>query len=193
MMIARMFLLPLLFLLTSCMTTPRLQEKIHIAPAITITLPSYTVIPPAEASQMVIAHYGDKVFAFRSQVSINAQRCLMVGLDSLGDTIMTIRWDKKGVTYEKSPLLPGTLHPENILADFVLVNAPENVLRHALSGKNITLITTNHSRSIRQDNKEIIHIDNHEEKSGHPWTGQVHYHHLAWQYTLDIKSVEQKK
>lgn len=141
---------------------PRLSESVLLAPGVRLDLP-----PPAafgrqaEMTQRVVARHGKDVFVFEGRLSIGPDRLLLVGIDLFGRRAMTIDWNGAQMNVERAPWLPETLPPENVLADIVLLFWPEEAIRHALHGAELTV--GNASRSIRRGSEEIIAItyDNH--------------------------------
>lgn len=176
--------------LSACATAPK-PSKSHvlIAPDIYLDLPAVNSYGASvEAAQMIKANYKHRIMALQSQVSITPQRVILVGLDPMGQTLMRITWTASGITTEKAGLLPPLFQAEHVLADFVLLNWPEEIVRQSLRGKNIEFIATPNARILKQNDQEILRADFNRSSDNHPLSGNIRYKHLIWKYQLDIQS-----
>ena len=162
-----------------------------IAPNLMMTMPSLNDVGRSlEVTQLVTVHYQKDQFVFEGHISITPDRFLMVGLDAFGRKAITISWTKAGVLYESAPFVPSQLHPENILADIVLLYWPESSLRQALEGSPARLIMGKDRRLIMHGDKKILEVHYQPDIAGNLWNGQLHYRHFAWGYGMNIQSVE---
>lgn len=162
--------------------------SVRMAPDLVVSLPQPSALGRSlEVSQLVTAHYGARTFVFEGHISANPERFLLVGLDPLGQRVLTVTWTEHKLTAKLAPGLPEQIHPENMLADIVVLYWPEASVRQALVGSNGTLVVGPHFRSIAVAGKEVIRVDY---KGRDPWDGAVVYRNLAWGYELDVQSVE---
>ena len=167
--------------LVACVASPPLAERVTVAPGITLDLPRPGDLGRSvEAVQMVTARHGDDRFVFEGRLSVGPERLLLVGSDSLGRRALTVSWSRGRMEVERAAWLPDSLHPENILADIVLLYWPEAVVRRHLSGAGLTRTAT--GRAI----DDVIAVS----WLGDPWNGTATLRNSAWDYTLEVRSVE---
>lgn len=194
-MLQRIIMLMLLTVpLVACVeqTPAKETNEVHLSPALTFSIPLYEYNGvPMEVSQLVTASYDEKKFVFEAHLSITPERLRMVGLDPFGRKALTIEWSKQGVTYDAAPWVPLQLHPENILADIVLLYWPEKSVREAIIAAHGTFVAKAHSRSIAVNGKEVIHAE-YRAPPDDLWSGSAKYQNRAWGYALDIESVRDK-
>lgn len=192
-LIIRRLGLVILLLLGACATHSErpATESVQIAPNLTLAMPRPGDLGRSfEVVQLVTARYGDQTYVFEGHLSATPERFLMIGLDTTGRRALTITWTDAGITYEAAPWVPAQLHPENILADMVLLYFPDAVIGRALAASGGTVATTPTRRSIVADGKEIVIADYQPTVPGEPWSGRQHYRNLAWSYDLDIQTAE---
>jgi hypothetical protein len=167
---------------------PAPAGTVRVAPDLFLTLPKPSSLGRSlEASQLVTAHYGDQTYVFEGHLSATPDRLLLLGLDSMGRKAMTISWSNDGLHAETAPWLPEQLHPENMLADIVMIYWPADQVNAALKASGGHVTTSAHGRSIANAKGEVIQADY---SGDDPWNGSLHYSNLAWGYALDVQSVE---
>jgi hypothetical protein len=153
---------------------------VTVAPGITLALPAPGELGHGvDAVQLVTARRGGESFVFECRLSVDGQRLLLAGSDSMGRRAMTVRWSQDGITVERADWLPTSVRPENILADMVLLYWPEEVVRRGLSGAALT--QTSQGRAIG----EAIAIS----WQGDPWNGLSRLVNTAWGYEIEVRSV----
>ena len=190
------YIVPLLliFMQVGCVSMPIASKpnQVFIAPKINIQLPAISDLKQNfESEQMITAVYGSQTMAFQNQISFAPDKLLMVFYDPFGRPSLTIRWDEKGIEYTKSSAVPQTLLPENILADFVVMNWPSASIQNALKPSGAQLVETKNHRQILQDGKVLIDVQYMPETKLNPLKSHIVYHHVAWGYTLNIEAVRQ--
>ena len=170
----------LLLALAACSSAaPPVADRVIVAPGITLALPAPAELGRAEdAVQLVTARRGGDSFVFECRLSVDGERLLLVGSDSMGRRAMAVRWSKDGMTVERADWLPDTLRPENILADIMLLYWPEAAVRRGLSGA--VLSQTSQGRSIG----ESIAIS----WQGDPWNGSSRLVNTPWGYEIEVRS-----
>lgn len=197
--IRSLFSAGLLILLSGCATPPtaenprqtNISSAIRIAPEVVLQLPDPAELGrPVEASQLVTADYGGQSYAFTARISATPEHFLMVGLDLIGRKLLTIDWQKDGITYEKAKWLPAQLQPENILADIVLLYWPDQAVRHALSGSAVQLLVNENGRAILAGEQKVWQADYQAKTENNRWSGKLHYRNLALDYEFSVQSVE---
>ena len=190
------YIVPLLliFMQVGCVSMPIASKpkQVFIAPKITIQLPAISDLKQNfESEQMITAAYGSQTMAFQNQISLAPDKLLMVFYDPFGRPSLTIRWDEKGIEYTKSSAVPQKLLPENILADFVVMNWPSASIQNALKPSGAQLVETKNHRQILQDGKVLIDVQYMPETKLNPLKSHIVYHHVAWGYKLNIEAVRQ--
>ncbi|SEH50012.1 DUF3261 domain-containing protein [Magnetospirillum fulvum] len=168
--------------LAACAAPPPPPEpgRVTIAPGITLALPSPAALGRSvDAVQIVTARHRGDSFVFEGRLSVEPERLLLVGTDSLGRRAMTVTWSQGQISVERAAWLPDSLRPENILADIVLLYWPEAAVRSGLSGADLTEQTGN-----RAIGSAIL-----VSWQGDPWNGTAHLRNLVWEYELDVRSV----
>lgn len=161
---------------------------VRLSQSLYLTLPKPSSLGRrVEAAQLITAHYGSQTYVFEGHLSATPQRVLLLGLDTLGRKAMTITWSDTGIHSETAPWMPKQLHPENMLADIVMIYWPADQVNAALARSGGHVTAAARSRSISDGRGETIHIDY---SGDDPWNGSLHYRNLSWGYTLDVQSVE---
>ncbi len=162
--------------------------NVSIAPNIQMSLPRPGDMRRSlEATQLVRIQHKEMNVMFEGHISITPQRVLIVALDGMGRKALTIDWTTEGISYEAAPFVPRELHPENILADIVLLYWPVDSLH--FSDPAAKLVTAKNRRTLMQGNTKILDAIYTPAKKD-VWTGNLHYDHLIWDYSMDIQSLE---
>ncbi len=156
-----------------------------LAPGVTMTLPD---MPPfgdtTNAFQLVQARYRDHRQSFQSIIQSAPGHFVVVMTVPSGPRIMSVDWHAGAVTSKKEPIAPGNLVAERLLADLMLVYAPEEELRDAISGGKLVTVG-DRARRIFKDGREIIEVTR---PAGDPWSGEATLTNFAFDYALDIQS-----
>jgi hypothetical protein len=124
-----------LLTLGACATTP------PRAPASA----SWPLVSPASlgsdrvVSQVVRGAFGSRELTINCVVTVKDGSMTLVGMNSLGPRLFTIRYDGKAVHSEIAPPLQGALVPERLLADMQLVFWPFASLEKPLQEAGWTL------------------------------------------------------
>lgn len=172
---------PLLLCLASvaCAPVQQAPEPITVAPGVTLTLPSPADLGRrVEAVQLVSARRDGDVQLFEVRLSADRDRVLLVGTDTVGRRVMSIEWRDQGVVAERAAGVPGSLRPENVLADIVMLYWPEQAVRRAVLGAALT--QDGGGRTIG----EVIRVS----WDGDPWSGRARLANASFGYELDIRS-----
>ena len=118
----------------------------------------------------------------------------IIGADQLGATLFQVLgfgcgcylvflgW--RAVTTRKESIAPSNLSAERLLADLMLVYAPEDELRAAISGGKLVTVG-DRVRRIFRDGRELIEVTR---PAGDPWSGEATLTNFAFDYALDIQS-----
>jgi hypothetical protein len=156
-----------------------------LAPGVTMTLPD---APPfgdgANAFQLVQARYHDHRQNFQSIIQSTPGRFAIVMTVPSGPRILSIEWHEGVVSSKKEPIAPGNLVPERLLADLMLVYAPEEVLRDMISGGKLVTVG-DRVRRVFKDGRELIEVTR---PAGDPWSGEATLTNFSFDYALDIQS-----
>lgn len=120
MTVARISGLLVLLALGACATAPRTNSAATPRPLVApAALGSDRVV-----SQVVRAAYGARELTFNCVVTVKDGSMTLVGLNSLGIRLFTIRYDGTRVEAETAPEMRGAITPERLLADLQLVFWP---------------------------------------------------------------------
>lgn len=179
-------------LLAACDRRPPAPRggAVPIAPGLTLTLPRPGDLRRVlEARQLVTARYGTQTVVFESHLSAEADRLVVVALDTLGRRALTVTWTDVGIETERAEWLPTQVRAEHMLADLVILYWPEDVVREALALSGGRLVSVSGSRSVLAGDQEVARAE-YEPSQGDPWSGRLRYRHFAWDYELEIRSVE---
>jgi len=188
-----------LFLLCSCISPPfnepaqnrAATASVAVAPNVNLTLPNpATLNQSVEVTQLITAHYGDKVFAFEAHISANSDHFLLIALDMMGRKLFTLHWTKDQILYDPAPWVPSQLQPENILGDIVLLYWPEKIVRQSLAPSTVTFVGNSHHRTLFIDHKSIWQASYHLKNKSNPWIGDIQYSNQAWGYDFKVQSKE---
>jgi hypothetical protein len=179
-------------LLQGCATRPAERTgAVRIAPGLDLVLPQPgTLGRNLDATQLVLAHYGDQTIAFEGHISATPDQFLLAVVDPLGRRALSIIWTDRDIVYEAAPWLPPNLRPETMLADLVLLYWPEAVVGRALRDSGGTVVTGPGTRTVLFGGQEVIRMD-YQMAAGEPWTGHDRYRNLPRAYDLDIQSLAQ--
>jgi hypothetical protein len=173
-------------LLGACAAPVRSVDTVSVAPNILLVMPSPGELGrPVDVMQLITARRGNDVYVFEGRFSATADSLLLVGMDGMGQRILTIRWTQGRMEVERAAWLPNALRPENVLADIILIYWPEASLRRALAPSGAALESSPESRVIRQHGDDIIDV--HYE--GELWSGVARLKNLVWNYEIEVRSV----
>ncbi|MDY0885220.1 DUF3261 domain-containing protein [Dongia soli] len=171
-------------------TASRDDTSAFLAPHLRLDLPRPMEMGRSvEAVQMLTAHHQGKTYVFEAHLSITPDRVLLVGIDGMGQRIMTVTWRDNSVTMESSPQLPKEFQPGAMLADIAVLYWPESVMRKTLAAAGADLVVDDKSRSVSANGKEVLHAE-YQSGSSQPWSGGLHYSNLAWGYDIDVVTVQ---
>lgn len=136
---------------------------------------------------------------FLSQVELDSQHMVMVGLATFGARIYTLEYQGERLSFSTIPQLSSKLTPENLLADFQLVNWPVGPIREQFENTNLnaTWLTpprrlqieeTRGHRSISFGGVKVIDITYTQGEGG---TREVVLQNLDRDYTLHITQYQE--
>ena len=179
-----------LFLLSACTahSPDASPDHVVIAPGLALIMPDPASLNRRiEAAQLVIARYRTQTIAFEARISAAPDHFDLLCIDTLGREAMRIHWTQTGIVAEKAPWVPENLHPENMLADIVLLYWPEPIVAQSLAASGGTILAEPGLRSIRLLGKELIHAE-FQPIGADPWNGKARYRNMPRDYALDIQS-----
>lgn len=181
------FFLVIGLLLGGCAAAPvRSVNTVAVAPDILLVMPSPGDLGrPVDVMQLITARRGSEIYVFEGRLSATADGLLLVGTDTMGQRLLTIRWTEGRMEVERASWLPDSVRPENVLADIILVYWPESSVRRALAPSGASLESSAESRVIRQHGDVIIDV----RYEGQPWSGVARLRNLAWIYEIEVRSV----
>jgi uncharacterized protein DUF3261 len=160
----------------------------RIAPGLEFPIPTgrelgYSI----EVTQLITAHYGDRVQVFEAYVSVSPEKITLIALDPFGNRALTVTATDDAIHTEAAPIVPSVLHPENILADLTIVYWPGSAVRHRLVGTSASLYDDPSERKINVDGREVVQVS-YESPHEHTWAKRAHLHNIAYGYELDLQS-----
>ena len=137
-------------------------------------------------SQVVRGAYGARDFTFNCVVTVKDGEMTLVGMNSLGLRLFTIRYDGKQVQSETAPAMQAPVMPERLLADMQLVFWPIASLEKPLRDAGWQLSEpTPGIRRLRHG--EQLAAEAHY-SGGDPWSGRSWLVSLEYGYSLQIDS-----
>jgi hypothetical protein len=183
--------LAIAIVLGGCSTTASQQDtSAFLAPGLRLALPRPGELGRSiEAVQMLTAHHQGRTYVFEAHLSITPERVLLVGVDGMGQRIMTITWRDQSITVDASPHLPKEFRPGAMLADIAVLYWPEAVIRRSLADAGASLKVDAESRSVSAEGQEILHAD-YQKGSDAPWAGGLHYRNSAWGYDITVETIQ---
>jgi len=154
--------------------------------------PARPLVAPAtldgehNVSQVVRGAFGSREFTFNCAVTVKDGAMTLVGTNSLGLRLFTVRYDGKTVQSEMAPAVQGSLLPERLLADLQLVFWPASTLEEPLrqAGWQLTQPATG-IRRLRHG-EELIAEAHY--SSADPWSGRSWLVNFEFNYSLQIES-----
>jgi len=161
------------------------------APPRSATSPPPLVAPASLGSdrvvnQVVRAAFGARELTFNCVVTVKDGTMTLVGLNSLGVRLFTIRYDGKAVQSEAAPAMSGPLVPERLLADLQLVYWPLPSLAQpmAVAGWQLSEPATG-LRRLRRGEQLVAEAHYSSED---PWSGRSWLVNFEFGYSLQIDS-----
>jgi len=178
------FLLFCVAVLAGCSLPGRLPATERLAPGVQITLPRTSPFAgEIEAAQLVEVNRGGRRSRFDAFVEGSEERFTLVMTVPSGPSLMTVEW-REGVLLVRRGLAPEAIDAERILADFMLVYAPEAALRAAVSGGDL-VFSGGGVRRIFRNGELLIEARAPE---GDPWQGEARLVNFVYDYQLTIQS-----
>jgi hypothetical protein len=165
----------------------------RIAPGLELLIPpgrelGYSI----EATQLITAHFRDKVQVFQAYVSVSPEKINLIALDPFGNRALTVSATDEAIHTEAAPIVPTVLRPENILADLAIVYWPASAVRRRLVGTSASLYDDQSERKINFDGREVVQVI-YESPHEHSWAKRAHLHNIAYGYELDLQSTVTSK
>jgi Protein of unknown function (DUF3261) len=160
----------------------------RIAPGLEFSIPTgrelgYSI----EVTQLITAHYGDRVQVFQAYVGVSPEKITLIALDPFGNRALTVTATDDGIHTEAAPIVPTMLHAENILADLTIVYWPGSAIQRRLVGTSASLYDDQSERKINVDGREVVTV-RYESPHEHTWAKRAHLHNIAYGYELDLQS-----
>lgn len=156
-----------------------------LAPGVSLTLPDDPPFAgPVGATQLVQARYRERHEMFQSTIEASSEHFIVAMTVPSGPGIMRLDWRHRSISAKKESIAPDNLTPERMLADLMLVYAPDDVLRAALAGGNV-VIAGESTRTLFKDGRAVVKVTR---PSGDLWNGHATLVNYAYDYALDIQS-----
>lgn len=137
-------------------------------------------------SQVVRAAFGAREATFSCVVTVKDGAMTVVGLNTVGIRLFTLRYDGKAVHSEKAAAVPNELEPQRLLVDLQLVFWPLAELqgRWHPAGWQINEPAAG-MRRLRRDDSLVAEVHY---AGGDPWTGRAWLVNFEHGYSLQIDS-----
>lgn len=178
-MIPRVFFLPPIFLLASCVT-PSIVKQTDEPPL----LPPAALGRALHADQLLSAEYDGQSWTMQGAVETTSSEVRLAGLNPLGQRIITLRWDGMKLTEERDKHLPERIRGERILGDVQLIYWPRAALIAALP-QEWTVEDTPGERIVQHDKQPFARIRC---DGADPWQGRCVFEQQRHGYRLTIDS-----
>jgi hypothetical protein len=185
----RLLLVVVTISFTACATRYEASPgSTRIAPGLEFSIPTgrelgYSI----EATQLITAHYGDRVQVFQAYVGVWPEKITLIALDPFGNRALTVTATDDAIHTEAAPIVPTMLHAENILADLTIVYWPASAIRRRLVGTSASLYEDPSERKINIDGREVVNV-RYDSPHEHSWAKRAHLHNIAYGYELDLQS-----
>ena len=187
------FLLLAAMALSGCASQTTMQTRPMLADNEAMVAPKVIfVIPPPSAlgqtvdlAQTIAAHYRNQSYVFDVQIQITPEKLDLVALDGFGRRALTVTWKADKIDYQPAPWLPPILRPADILADFVIVYWPDEVVSSSFRTSGAILAATDGGRKISTGRRNLIVV---EYGKGEGWNRSAKLRNLAFGYEIDIQS-----
>lgn len=172
-------------LLGGCANAPgKLPARERLAPAISITLPAAVPFEgDISAAQRVEVRRSGRQDRFEAFVEGGEGRFVLAMTVPSGPSIMVVEW-RDGALLIRRGLAPASLEAKRILADFMLVYAPESALRAAISGGDLVFSGGGARRIFRNGELLVEAVA----PAGNPWQGEARLTNFVYDYELIITS-----
>ena len=160
----------------------------QIAPGLELLIPpgrelGYSI----EVTQLITAHYADRVQVFQAYISVSPEKITLIALDPFGNRALTVTATDDAIHREAAQIVPTVLHAENILADLAIVYWPASSVRRRLEGTSASLYDDQSERKISVDGREVVQVS-YENPHKDAWAERAHLHNIAYGYELDLQS-----
>lgn len=172
---------------TGCSSTSVREDarRIDIAEGAFLELPHADEITGSfDATQVIVASYGDENHSFEAHVQVDPGKITIVGLNSVGVLLFSISYDGRTL---KTSGVPATqaIDAKYVLADILLTHWDPEWLNAHLDGAELRVRSK--GRTIMRGSEPVIEIDS---DTGEPWRGIVTLRHLERGYKLRIENLE---
>jgi hypothetical protein len=170
--------------------TPPLPPALPIAKEISFRLPdAETLSSEFDASQIVVASWGDRVFNFEVHLRKERNRVVVAAVDPLGNRMLSYTWVGQEVQVEyAADGLSGPLSPKSLAAHLALIFWPGSYVGHGLIEKGTALVDTQNERIVTKDGKAIISVTYSPDRRS-AWNGRSQVRHSEFDYKIFITSV----
>ncbi len=177
-------------------TEQKQDVQVEFLPGMMITLPQPAQLGmDMQVSQIVSAAYHDKdgkVSNFSTQVEIvvKPDDMTMVALSGWGGSLFKLNYDGEAIQSSSLPMPNQNIGVKQSLTEFIISNAPADVVRQMFAGTGIQLIVNKDGRVLEdKDGNKVMTI---EYKGDKPWTGNILIHNYHYDYTVKVQNLSFK-
>lgn len=172
--------------LAGCAGPGHLPASEPVAPGVSLTLPEHPPFGDVAAVQLVEARRKGRTDRFEAYIEGGAERFTLAMTIPSGPSLMTVEW-RPGRLLVRRGIAPAAIEAERILADFMLVYAPEDALREALTGGDLVFSGGATRRIFRNGSLLAEAVV----PQGNPWEGEARLRNFVYDYELTIRSRSQ--
>lgn len=180
-------------LLAGCTSAPKppawlKDNQAIVAPKTVLTIPPPSAVGRSiDLAQTIIARFQGQSYAFDMQIAIDKDRLDLVATDGFGRRALTVSWKENAPSFEKADWLPPVFRPADILASFVIAYWPDEVVSDAIKDPAVSVVTKDGVRRIARGGRDLIVVTY---SGGEGWNRSANLKNIAFDYEIDIRSVE---
>ncbi|WKE63991.1 DUF3261 domain-containing protein [Gallaecimonas kandeliae] len=153
-------LLLLTLLLCACQSLPVAKApRAVLAKDVEWTLPSLGWVQAASVrQQQVVAWHGKDRWQLVGELQLAPGQVGLVALSGFGNFLFQVGYDGRQLTEKRSPLVPASAKPGQLLSDLLLALMPKAALAKSLEGTGLELEEKQGVRTLSMKGKLLIRI-----------------------------------
>lgn len=173
---------------TSCSTVETRPDlnSVEVAQAVFLRMPeSQGINETIDATQLLVADYGERSFAFEAQLEIRPGSIKIASVNMWGGILFSIDYDGSDLRTQGNSTGQGP-DAQYLLGDVLLTYWDAQWLRERLHGADLKDKRDGLSRTIFRDGVPVIEISY---EAADRWTGKTQFTHIERGYVLNIQTV----
>ncbi|API87447.1 DUF3261 domain-containing protein [Francisella uliginis] len=181
------------FFLSSCslfQTKQKIDVKVAITPNNTVTLPQPDQLGLNKTiSQIVSATYYDKNGKQKNLTSnmvieVNSKHIVMIALSGWGSSLFKLDYDGSSIQSSSLPMPNKNIGVKQSLIEFIISQAPINVVQKMFANTDITVSEQANQRAIMTTNGKKILVIKYSNNSK-----KISIHNYHYNYTINITNL----